>query len=126
VIRDKGRMEDLSRCGRYSSHIRGSDTVVVMVNDKSYFASFDIGRASQNMMIAAWAEGVGSCLATLHYEERAKTLLEIPNVKEVKVAISFGYPRPNPPLTIEGKPREAILTTIGRKSIRDLVHWEKW
>ncbi len=126
VIRDKDTLNKLSKCGRYASHISGADTAIVIVNERSHFASFDIGRASQNMMLAAWGEGVGSCIASLHYESQARTLLEVPENKDIQIEISLGYPLPNQPLTIEGRPREEVLANIGRRPLKDLVHWEKW
>lgn len=126
VIRDKDTLNKLSKCGRYASHISGADTVIVIVGERSHFESFDIGRASQNMMLAAWNEVVGSCVASLHYESQARALLEVPKDYDVQIAVSFGYPVPNPPLTIEGRPREEVLVNIGRRHLKDLVHWEKW
>ncbi len=126
VIRDKDTLNKLSKCGRYASHISGADTAIVIVSEPSHFTSFDVGRASQNMMLAAWGEGVGSCIASLRYESQARTLLDVPEDKDLQIEISFGYPLPDQPLTIEGRPREEVLVNIGRRPLRDLVHWEKW
>jgi len=52
--------------------------------------------ALQNMVIAAWALGVGSCWIGDFKEEEVKDLLEIPNGWKVVALISFGYPAEHP------------------------------
>jgi hypothetical protein len=42
---------------------RGAALVVAIVASGRGPTAFDVGRAAQNMMLAAWEEGVGSCLA---------------------------------------------------------------
>jgi nitroreductase len=49
---------------------------------------FDVGRASQNMMLAAWNEGVASCPNGIRDPEAAARICG----GEVKMVISFGYP----------------------------------
>jgi nitroreductase len=49
---------------------------------------FDVGRASQNMMLAAWNEGVASCPNGIRDAEAAARICG----GEVKMVISFGYP----------------------------------
>jgi nitroreductase len=55
---------------------------------------FDVGRCAQNMMLAAWNDGVASCPNGVRDAEAAASLLG----GEVKAVISFGYPaRPRDP-----------------------------
>jgi len=126
VVRERKMLNQLVECGRYADHLRSAAVVVVIVTEPGSFAAFDSGRAAQNMMLAAWAEGVGSCIAALHYEARARAILGVPKDLQVRLAISFGYPKPDAPQTIEGRPREQILVTIGRRPLDEIVHWEKW
>jgi nitroreductase len=49
---------------------------------------FDAGRAAQNMMLAAWNEGVASCPNGVADEEAAARICGGP----VRMIISFGYP----------------------------------
>ena len=46
------------------------------------------------MELAAWAEGVGGCVAGIRGEEndRVKELLNIPEDKELVTVMAFGYP----------------------------------
>ncbi|MEE1167857.1 MAG: nitroreductase [Alistipes sp.] len=69
---------------------------------ESYSGEFDCGLLSQNMMLAAWSMGIGSCClgsvvpvmnseAAQPYMER----LQLPEGYKLQVAIAFGYPEPN-------------------------------
>lgn len=126
VVRKREILDRLAGCGRYSSHLRGAAAAVVIVTEAQSWAAFDAGRAAQNMMLAAWAEGVGSCIATLHDAACARAVLGLPPERQVQAAISFGYPDPAAAPTIEGQPREKILASLGRRSLADLVYWEQW
>jgi nitroreductase len=53
---------------------------------------FDIGRAAQNIMLAAKAIGVASCPITLHRENDAREFLDAPDETIVRYAVALGYP----------------------------------
>ena len=66
---------------------------------ESYSGEFDCGLLAENMMLAAWAKGIGSCCLgsavpvmstpeALPYLER----LQLPTDYKLQVAIAFGYP----------------------------------
>jgi len=92
LIREKERLEKLSRYGHYASHLpKASFAVVVTVPDIYVQDKFDAGRAAQNMMLAAHFLGVGSCPITLHDEDGARDFLKIPRERRISVCIAFGY-----------------------------------
>jgi nitroreductase len=126
VVQDRHNLNQLAACGRYASHLRGAAVGVVIVTEPDGFGGFDAGRVSQNMMLAAWADGIGSCIATLHDQLCARTILGLPAEKAAWTAISFGYPDPDDPQTIEGQPRQQVLARLGRRDLDEIVHWEKW
>jgi nitroreductase len=66
-------------------NVRGARLVVALVGDA---AGFDVGRASQNMMLAAWNDGVASCPNGIRDPEAAARICG----GDVKMIISFGYP----------------------------------
>jgi nitroreductase len=125
VVRERQTLQALSTCGAYAGHLAGAALAVVVVTPPGY-PLFDAGRLAQNMMLAAWADGVGSCIASLHEEGRVRALLGVPEGLQGHTAISFGYPLPDAPKVIEGRPREEVLASIGRRSLEELVHWERW
>jgi nitroreductase len=126
VVKDKAMLNRLAECGQYASHLRGATLAVVLVTSPGRWVDFDAGRAAQNMMLAAWARGIGSCIASLHDEDRARSALDVPDDRQTHIAISFGYPREDAPQTIEDLPREQVLAHIGRQPLEQLVHWETW
>lgn len=76
---------------------------------------FDTGRAAQNMMLAAWNEGVASCPNGIRDADAARELLG----DEVAIVLSFGYPRrPRDP---ERRPAEEWSERAERKPLGALV-----
>jgi nitroreductase len=49
---------------------------------------FDKGRAAQNMMLAAWNDGIGSCPNGISDAEAAERIVGAP----VGIVLTFGYP----------------------------------
>lgn len=126
VIRNRETLKSLSRCGSFASHLAGAAAGVVIATPAAGVNWFDAGRASQNMMLAAWADGVGSCIASLPDQACTRNILSLPQDMLAATAISFGYPQPNAPRTIEGRPMQDVLASLGRRPLADIVHWEKW
>ena len=50
----------------------------------------------QNMVIAAWTLGVGSCWIGSFSEKKVKQLLKIPDKWKVVALITLGYPAEQP------------------------------
>jgi nitroreductase len=66
-------------------NVRTATLVVAIVGEAG---GFDVGRCSQNLMLGAWAEGVGSCPNGIRDAEAAAEICG----GEVKAIVSFGYP----------------------------------
>ncbi|MBO7286556.1 MAG: nitroreductase [Alistipes sp.] len=69
---------------------------------ESYSGEFDCGLLSENMMLAAWSMGIGSCclgsVVPVMNSEAAKPYMErlqLPDGYKLMLAIAFGYPEPN-------------------------------
>src|SRR5438309_9996417 len=69
---------------------------VVLLNER---LRFDAGRVAQNMMVAAWALGVGSCPNSVRPDEhdRVRHDLGIPADAAIATVITLGYPAPGQP-----------------------------
>lgn len=93
VIDDPDRLEELANHGSFTNPVRNSVATIVLVQEKGG-NPFDIGRAAQNMMLAAKAIGVASCPITLHKEEGARRFVGAPDGATVRYAVSLGYPAP--------------------------------
>jgi nitroreductase len=80
---------------------------------------FDVGRAAQNMMVAAWAEGIVSCPVGMPQEEVACAALGLPDDFWPAIGVAFGYPGtpdPNAP----ARPNSQ------RIPMEELIHYERW
>lgn len=91
VVDDSEQQGRLADCGRFSQPLRDARFVVVPVRLPGGY-EFDIGRVSQNMMLAAAARGVGSCPVTLHDDGCAAVVLGLPPDHQARYALCFGYP----------------------------------
>ena len=71
--------------------------IAVVVRGKGP-VSFDCGRAAQNMMLAAWGDGIGSCPNGIANPEALAAVLGHDDDEQVVTVLSFGYPaRPADP-----------------------------
>lgn len=115
VVDDSEQQARLADCGQFSQPLRDARLIIVPVRLPDGY-EFDIGRVSQNMMLAAAARGVGSCPVTLHDDECAAGVLELPPDHQAQYALCFGYTD----MEAEGESR-ASRSMGGRKPLVDLV-----
>jgi nitroreductase len=113
VLTDFEVKEKLSH-GRWNTFVKDSAFTVVgcaHVGD-SYgqkWSTVDTTIALENMVIAAWALGIGSCWIGDFEEEEVKKLLNIPEDWKVIALISFGYPTEQPGSSLK-KPLSEIVS----------------
>ncbi len=125
VVEDRTRLEALSKSGRYADHVSGAAAAVALVTPDprgagaSLSVIWDVGMAAENMMLAAWELGVGSCPATVYDQAVAQKVLGFPDGRLCGWILSFGYPAHADDLT---RPPMAG----GRKSLEEVVHRETW
>lgn len=78
----------------------------------------DGGRAAQNMMLAGWAMGVGSCPNTPMQREACNAILGIAPDDHVSTILSLGYPAEPVPRATDP---DAILSRIDRKPLDEIT-----
>ena len=115
VITNKQRLDGLSEYGDFTHPIRASAATIVLVQE-SGGNMFDIGRAAQNIMLAANALGVATCPITLHRTEGAKEFIGAPEGSITRYAVAMGYPTP------DAAPRNFG----GRKATEELVNMDSY
>ena len=129
VVADRGTLQELAKLGQYADLLAGAQCAIVLVMESGGNA-FDAGRLAQNIMLAAWAHGVGSCIASLFPEEnerRAKEMLGVPEHRSVHTAIALGYPADAQARKLSGSPPGTrSVVPIGRKPLAELVSWERY
>jgi len=91
AVTDPDRIQGLAEHGDFTQPVRDSVATIVLVQEPGG-NMFDIGRAAQNMMMAAKAIGVASCPITLHRERDAAEYLGVSDGAVARYAISLGYP----------------------------------
>ena len=128
VVRDPGTLKRLSELGGFAGYIAGAQVDIVLVMDSANNA-FDCGRLAERLMLAAWAHGVGSCIASLFPDEnarKAKELLGIPSGRWVRQTVALGYPADERATHDAGSPRMAGVVPISRKPLGEFVSWERY
>ncbi len=122
AIRDKSVLKALSETGAYAGHLAGAALGVAILspNPEGKFQDlFDVGQAAAYMQLGAWELGVGSCIASIYEPEKAREILGFPPEWHLHIALSFGYPLDEEKLT--APPKKG-----GRKSLEEIVHWDRW
>ena len=80
-----------------------------------FMAVQSVAAAIENMLLAAYGEGLGSCwfCAPLFCQDVVRKVLEIPQNVDPQALITLGYPaeKPNPPL---------------RKALEEIVYQDHW
>jgi nitroreductase len=126
VVKSRENLEALATCGRYAGHLASATLAIALVMRGDDVATLiDEGRLMQNLMLAAWAHGVGSCIASIYpadNQQRARELLGIPKDRRLLTMLSIGYPSGPEALRL---PENAPIPR-GRRPIADLVSWERF
>jgi nitroreductase len=122
AIRDKSILKALSECGQWAGHLAGAALAVAIITpdpNGKFQTMFDAGQAAAFMQLAAWELGVGSVPASIYEHEKARAILGIPAELHLRMALSFGYPLEEERLS--DAPKKG-----GRRSLEEIVHWDKW
>lgn len=127
VIHDRETLRRLSTVGQYAGHVAGASVAIAQVVPRSReepwdpreSVMWDLGRAAQNMVLAAWDRGIGSAPATVYDEPLCQSILGYPDDQYCGYIWSFGYPADETALI---RPPKAG----GRRALEELVHVERW
>jgi nitroreductase len=128
VVRDPDTLGALAKLGQFAGHISGADVAIALVME-SRGNAFDCGRLAERLMLAAWSQGVGSCIGSIWpdaNERAAKELLGVPEDRWLHQVISFGYPKDSGATGVRARGDVAMLPSLGRRSLSDLVFWERY
>ena len=126
VVKSRENLAALAKCGRYAGHLAGATLAIGLIMRGDDVATLlDEGRLMQNLMLGAWAHGVGSCIASIYpadNQQRARELLGIPADRRLLTMLSMGYPAGPEALRL---PENAPIPR-GRRPMADLVSWERF
>ncbi len=113
VITNRNTINELKVCTQWMD--KAGAIIAVVVDPSSRWWCEDGSAAVENMLIACTAMGYGSCWVEgnmLPYEEEFKALLGIPKEKRLFTLIPVGVPVEWP--------------TKDKKSLQEVIHWEKY
>jgi nitroreductase len=125
VVRDRDVLGRLTGVGPYARHLAGAAVAVALVTpdprspDQPLSVTWDAGGAAAQMMLAAWAMGVGSCPATVYDQLLARSILGYPGDRHCEYILSFGYPADPAELSAPRRPGK-------RRPLDEIVHQERW
>lgn len=119
VVDDRAGLEHLAEAGDFTGPVRASAATVCLVR-LPHGNDFDIGRAAQNMMLAAAARGLGSCPVAFHRPDDAARILGLPPAHQCIWAVALGYP--NEEEEKEQRRQAAAAGFTGRRPLPQLVH----
>jgi nitroreductase len=102
-----------------ADNVRGAKLVVALSVSGKGPISFDAGRSAQNMVLAAWNDGVGSCPNGTPDTEATGRLLGLRDDERLVIILSFGYPaKPHDP---ESRTAEEWSRRANRKPLDEIV-----
>ena len=124
TVRDRDALARLGGTTIYAKHLPHAGAAIALIVDKpdpDYPRSvlWDLGRAAQNITLAAWDMGIGSCPITVRDFALAADVLGLPDDQECQYIIALGLPADPDDLT---RPPRAG----GRKDYDEVVHTERW
>jgi len=115
VVRDNQTLRKISDLTPTGKHIANAPAAIAVVMDGAKLPEIDGTRAIQNMVLAAWSLGVGSCWVTNFYEDGVKDLLGVPQRMKLITVMPFGYPT-------EPKTNRKKI----RRPMSEILHYEKF
>lgn len=77
------------------------------------FPLMDVTVALQNMVIAAWVQGVGSCWMGAFDERKLREVLKLPEDARIVGGIACGIPDESPSQPV-------------KKALSEIVHYDEW
>ena len=113
IVEDPERRERLAEAVYEPGNIRGAQLIVAIVGQRP----LDLGRCVQNMMLAAWNDGVASCPNGIADADAAREALSLE--EPPAIVLSFGYPARHP--GAESRPAEEWSARANRKPLDELV-----
>jgi nitroreductase len=119
VVEGRERIERLAEGVFAPENVRSAALVVAVLVTGKGPTSFDAGRAAQNMLLAAWNDGVSSCPNGLKDPEAVASALGAGEDERPVIVLTFGAPaRQRDP---ESLPAAEWSARANRKPLDDVV-----
>lgn len=93
VVKDRDKLKRLAEAAPYGQYIADAPLAIAVVMHNAKMPQFDAGRCIENMLLAAWDEGVGTCFTSGLDQEKIKAELNVPEEMEIAALMPYGYPK---------------------------------
>jgi nitroreductase len=127
VLRDREHRRNLARSIMAPRNLEGcaAAVAIVLLNER---LRFDAGRVAQNMMVGAWALGIGSCPNSVRPDQHdaMRDDLGIPAESAIATLITLGYPAPGQPRPRAKADPEKVLARVDRLALDQIVGYERF
>ena len=123
VVTDPEKRKVLSK-GIFAKFLKDTPAVIALCGNEKASPEWyvvDVALAGENMVIAATAEGLGTCWVGSFEEAEVKKLLEVPDNLRVVALLAVGYSVEK--MTLTAKLNHLIRP---RKKLDEIVSWEKY
>mgnify|MGYP000256372196 CR=1 FL=1 len=122
VVQDRETLRRLSEVHQWAWPLRNAPLAIICLanqelSPRRYLC--DVSCAIENMLLAAYAAGLGACWIAVHsmednvVEDKVREILSIPKPYRIVAMISVGWPAEEP------KPKSL-------RPLEEIVHWEKF
>ncbi|MGY5875735.1 MAG: nitroreductase family protein [Candidatus Thorarchaeota archaeon] len=118
IVRDPDTREKLAGLHEYGRFMSESPVVIVVLGDPAVHPKYHLAdphNAVQNMILAAYAEGLGTCwigVRDTDIEDDFKKVLDVPKKLRVICSVAMGY--------------SDMKRDSSRKSLDEIVSWERY
>jgi len=122
VVRERNTLEMLSRTHAYAGMLKGAPLCIAACSDPTRSPNHwveDCSLAVENMLLAARAEGLGTCWIAVYRpndmerENSVREVLAIPKSVRVIALVGVGYPAENP-------------RPPARRRLEEILHYERY
>jgi nitroreductase len=115
VVQDRETLRRLGQLASTGPYIAQAPLAIVVAMDRNPIAVSDGSRAIQDMILAAWSQGVGSNWVGFNGLPEVNRFLAIPEEVSVLAILPFGYP-----VEAVGKGQKK------RKPLGEVAYHERW
>jgi nitroreductase len=119
VLSDREAIERAAEAVWAAENVLGAALVIGLIVRGKGPVSFDAGRAAQNMMLAAWNEGVGSCPNGVADAGALGDVLGLDEDDHFAIVLSFGYPAHE--IDPAGRTPEEWIARADRRPLEEIV-----
>ena len=112
VVDDKNTLTELGTLASSGTYIAEAPlAIAVAMEEGARNIHLDSGRVIENMLLTAWADGVGTSYVGQIERDKAKKLLQIPAGMDLITIMPYGYPT-----------EAALAKGKRRKSLSEIAH----